>query len=68
MEKLKAPSDGFATFKHWNAIGMYVKSGEKSTKKNDKGEILFGFSQVRPKLSGKWHSKIFDTFPVDQPH
>jgi len=37
----------YKTFSQWNEIGFHVVKGEKSHKRNKKGECLFSEKQVR---------------------
>lgn len=40
----------YFTFKEWRAQGYHVKKGEKSTKRDDKGNALFSSKQVAQSL------------------
>ncbi|MDI6976208.1 ArdC-like ssDNA-binding domain-containing protein [Serratia sp. Se-RSBMAAmG] len=40
----------YLTFKEWKKQGYHVKKGEKSTKRDDKGNALFSSNQVEQSL------------------
>jgi hypothetical protein len=40
----------YLTFKEWAGQGYHVKKGEKSTKRDDKGNALFSSNQVEQSL------------------
>ena len=39
----------YKTFNEWKSIGRFVRQGEKSTTRNDKGESIFSFDQTEEK-------------------